>query len=200
MCGKYGYYARDCKNKKSQSEENGFQIDDNTIAIVSEIMEIKGKVQGWRYDTCATVHVSYDKTTFKTYYEVIDGQDVQMGNEGRSVVVVMGTVELKFIYGNKVNLINVLHNLDMNKNLVSENILGKLGIKSIYELSKLILTHNGVLVKNGYSMEGMIKLCTINNIINKVSISAYMIEVVSLWHKILSHIGINTMKRLIESG
>jgi hypothetical protein len=36
-------------------------------------MAIKGKVQGWWYDTCATVHVSYDKAAFKTYYEANDG-------------------------------------------------------------------------------------------------------------------------------
>lgn len=45
----------------------------------------------------------------------------------------------------------------------------------------------------------MINLCTIDNIINKISIYAYMIESVSLWPNKLAHIGINTMKRFIKS-
>jgi hypothetical protein len=68
VCGKLGHYARDCRHNKSKNEINAVCANDDIIATVSEIMAIKGKVQGWRYDTCATVHVSYDKAAFKTYY------------------------------------------------------------------------------------------------------------------------------------
>lgn len=61
VCGKHIYYARDCKYNKSQTEANDVQVDDNIVIIFSEIMTIKYKVQGWWYDTCITVHVSYDK-------------------------------------------------------------------------------------------------------------------------------------------
>lgn len=71
----------------------------------------------------------------------------------------------------------------MNMYLVSGDLLGKPGIKSVYESGKLI----------------MIKLCTTDNVINKVSNFSYIIEHVSLWHSRLEHIGINTMKRLIKS-
>lgn len=46
----------------------------------------------------------------------------------------------------------------------------------------------------------MIKLCTIDNIINEISNSAYMLESISLWHSRLAYIGISTMNRLIKSG
>ncbi|KAI5406023.1 hypothetical protein KIW84_052687 [Lathyrus oleraceus] len=114
-------------------------------------------------------HVSYDKTTFKTYTEVNDGQEVQMGNEVRAKVVGTGSVELNFTSGKKVTLVNVLHVPDMNRSLVSRDLLRKPGIKSVYESGKLILTHNGIFVGKGYSAEGMIKLCTTDNIINKIS-------------------------------
>lgn len=72
-------------------------------------MTIKSKVKGWLYDTCATVHVSYDKATFKNYSEVNDVQEVSMGNEVRSRVVGKGPVELNFTSGKRVTLVNVLH-------------------------------------------------------------------------------------------
>lgn len=43
----------------------------------------------------------------------------------------------------------------------------------------------------------MVKLCTIENIFNKVSIFAYMIESIYLWHSRLTRINIRIMKRLI---
>jgi hypothetical protein len=200
VCGKTGHYARDCRHNKSKNEINAVHANDDIIATVSEIMAIKGKVQGWWYDTCATVHVSYDRAAFKTYSETNDGQEVQMGNEVRSKVVGTGSVELNFTSGKKVTLVNVLHVPDMNRNLVSGDLLGKPGIKSVYESGKLILTRNGVFVGKGYSAEGMIKLCTTDNIINEIFNSAYMLESISLWHNRLAHTGISSIKRLIKSG
>lgn len=81
VCEKIGHYARGSRHNKFKNKENVVQENDNIITTVSEILVTKGKVQGRWYDTCTTDHVSYDKTKFKTYYEVIDGQEVQMGNE-----------------------------------------------------------------------------------------------------------------------
>lgn len=64
----------------------------------------------------------------------------------------------------------------MNKNFVSEDLLGKPSIKSVYESGKLILTHNNVFMGKVYSAEGMIKIYTTDNIINKVFIAADMIK------------------------
>lgn len=67
----------------------------------------------------------------------------------------------------------------------------------MYESGKLILTCNGVFVGKGYFSKGMVKLSTIENIFNKVSIFAYMIESIYLWHSRLTRINIRVMKRLI---
>ena len=52
------------------------------------------KGQGWWYDTCANVHVTYDKSLFKTFEDAKGDQEVQMGNEGRSKVLGKGTIEV----------------------------------------------------------------------------------------------------------
>ena len=201
VCGKLGHYARDCRYKKTPRDEavNSVKEEEEIVATVSEINAVHGKVPGWWYDTCATIHVCYDGSLFKTYQEV-DGQEIQMGNEVRSKVIGKGNVELIFTSGKKITLTNVLHVPDMNRNLVSGDLLGKPGIKSVYESGKLILSRNGVFVGKGYSSEGMVKLCTNDNNNNKNVASAYMVDSVSLWHSRLAHVGISTMKRMIKCG
>ena len=55
-------------------------IDEETITTLSNAYVI----QGWWYDTCAIVHVTCDKSPFKTFEDANGEQEVQMGNEGRS--------------------------------------------------------------------------------------------------------------------
>ena len=74
VCGKPGHFARECRHRKGQTNEaNATSTEDEIIAAVSEILEVKNKIPKWWYDTYATVHVSYDKSLFKNYNEVNDG-------------------------------------------------------------------------------------------------------------------------------
>ena len=66
---------------------NHVEDDNEIIAVVSKVNAIQGKVPGWFYDTYATVHVSYDRSLFKTYHEVNDEQEIQIGNESLSKVL-----------------------------------------------------------------------------------------------------------------
>ena len=90
----------------------------------------------------------------------------------------------------------------MNRNFVSRDLFGKLSIKSVFESRKLILSRNGIFVGKDYSTRGMIKLSVITNdqlnVINKDVSFAYVVDSLSLWHNILAHIGISTMKKMIK--
>ncbi|CAL9111731.1 unnamed protein product [Musa textilis] len=125
-----------------------------------------------------------------------------MGNEVCSKVIGKGNVELIFISGKKVTLTNVLHILDMSRNLVSENLLGKPGIKYVFESRKLILSHNETFVGKGYSTEGMVKLSIVDNDseFNKNVASVYIVDSYSLWHNRLAHIGTSTIERMVKCG
>ncbi|RVW74280.1 Retrovirus-related Pol polyprotein from transposon TNT 1-94 [Vitis vinifera] len=124
VCGKPGHYARECRFRKDQKGAMVNAIDEEIIATLSDVCVVQGKVQGWWYDTCATVHVTYDKSLFKTFEDAKGDQEVQMGNEGKSKVLGKGTIEVVFTSGKKVTLTNVLYVPDMNKNLVSGDLLG----------------------------------------------------------------------------
>ena len=54
-------------------------IDDGIIATLSNVCVVQGKLQGWWFDTCTTVHVTYDNSLFKTFEDAKGEQEVQMG-------------------------------------------------------------------------------------------------------------------------
>ncbi|KAL5543240.1 hypothetical protein UlMin_010950 [Ulmus minor] len=98
------------------------------------------KIKGWWYDTCATFYVSYDKSIFKTFDELRSTQEIQMGNENRSKVLGKGSIDLLFTSRKTITLTNVLYVSNMNQNLVSGALLGKPGIKTVYDSENLILS------------------------------------------------------------
>lgn len=94
-------------------------------------------------DTCTMVHFPYYRSLFKTYFEVNGGREIHVENEDRSKVIGEGDVELVFTSKRKITLTNVLHIPNMNRKLESGDFLGKLRIKVVYELGKLVLSRNG---------------------------------------------------------
>ena len=177
-------------------------IDKKIITTLSNVCVIQWKVQRWWYDTCATVHVTYDKSLFKTFENAKDDQEVQMGNEGRSKVLGKDTIEVVFTFGKNITLANVLYIPNMKGNLISGDLLSKPGIKVVFESGKLILSKFGNFVEKDYSCDGMIKLCTNDNINKMTSNSTYMCDSnsLSLWHNRLGHVGLSTIKRIIKCG
>ena len=77
VCGKFDHYARECRFKKDKKPKvNSIVQNEDIVATISEICAIQGKISGWWYDTYAAIHVCYDKSLFKTYKEINDGQEI----------------------------------------------------------------------------------------------------------------------------
>lgn len=200
-CGKKGHYKRDCKFRKrhkgnsqdaaESSKANMIEQETELVALVSDLhigmitelnMAATTKLSDWWYDSGATVHVCNDKSQFKSYEEVVNGQKVLMGDHDSAKVLGKGSVELNFTSGKKLLLVNVLYVPDIIKNLVSANLLCKKGFKVVVESDKIILSKNGLFVGKGYSCDGMFKLS-----INENNVSVYIVESsLSLWHNRLA--------------
>ncbi|KAL6313819.1 hypothetical protein AAG906_010238 [Vitis piasezkii] len=147
VCGKPGHYARECRYRKDQKGAVVNAIDEEIIATLSDVCIVQGK----------------------TFEDAKGDQEVQMGNEGRSKVLGKGTIEVAFTSGKKVTLINVLYVPDMNKNLVSGDLLGKPGIKAVFESGKLILSKSGNF------------LCFACHILNRIPMKKNEISPYELW-------------------
>ncbi|KAL0375666.1 UNVERIFIED_CONTAM: hypothetical protein Scaly_0684200 [Sesamum calycinum] len=96
----------------------------------------------WLYDSGATVHVCNDKNQFKHYEDAAKGQQVLMKNTNTTIVLDKGNVEVQSTSEKKLLLTNVLHVLEIRKNLVSVVVLSKKGLKTVIEADKLIVTKN----------------------------------------------------------
>ncbi|KAL6345172.1 hypothetical protein AAG906_013656 [Vitis piasezkii] len=157
-----------CFVRKDQKGVVVNAIDEEIIATLSDVCVVQGKVQGWWYDTCATVHVTYDKSLFKTFEDAKGDQEVQMGNEGKSKVLGKGTIEVVFTSGKKVTLTNVLYVPDMNKNLVSgiclANRLAHVGLSTIKRIVKC-----GLIACDTKKFENVkyVDLCELNGMLTR---------------------------------
>lgn len=117
------------------------------ISMITELHIAEStKSFDWWYDSGTTVHICNNKSQFKNYEEAVDGQEVLMGNSNTAKVMGKETIELQFISGKKLIFVNVLHVLEIRKNLASANLLCKNDVKVIIESDNLILSKQGVIV------------------------------------------------------
>ncbi|KAA0049683.1 uncharacterized protein E5676_scaffold106G001350 [Cucumis melo var. makuwa] len=86
-------------------------------------------------NTGASLHVCHDLNLFRKYNEVKD-KNILLGDHHTTKVASIGEVELKFTSGKTLVLKEVLHTLEIRKNLVSGYLLNKILKKYNYFDSK----------------------------------------------------------------
>ncbi|KAL5834846.1 hypothetical protein ACOSQ4_014343 [Xanthoceras sorbifolium] len=167
-CNKPGHLARNCRNKH-RSTPLANLTKEQLIAMISEI-NIVGGSKGWWVDTGASRHVCYDRAMFKSYYETVD-KKVLFGDSHSTIIAGTDEVELKFTSGKVVILKDVLHTLEIRKNLVSGYLLNKSGFTQTIGADFYTITKNNIFVGKWYTTDGIFKL---NVEMNKIVPSAYM--------------------------
>ena len=205
VCGKPGHKAQDCRYRKDQNvartnQANINEVDDNLVAIVTEINMVSN-VRGWWIDTGATRHICGDKNLFSEFKQIIDGEQLYMGNSSASNVEGKGNVMLKFTSGKTITLTDVLYVPEIRKNLVSGPMLSKKGFKLVFESDRFILTKAGMYVGKGYLADGLFKLNVmvtnaLNN--NNNNASTYIVDSFNLWHARLGHVNKRSIHRMVN--
>lgn len=128
-------------------------------ALVLE-MKLVNNITNWIVDTRATRHICFSKELFLNYEEVIDEENVYLGDFGTVRVAGKGKVLLKFTSGKSLALQSVLHVPNMCRNLVSGFLLNKAELKIVFESNKIVLSQNGDFVVKGFCHEGLFVLET----------------------------------------
>ena len=150
-------------------------------------------------DIGATRHVCSKKKMFSTYNPVGNGGKIFMENSSTSKIKRIGKVVLKMTTGKFLTLKDVLHMLNIQKNLVSGSLLSKNGFKLVFESDKFSLFKSGMHVGKGYLSNGPFKMnvMTVTDN-NKGASSVYMLESSNVWHGRLGHVNYYTLYRLIN--
>ena len=132
---------------------------ESKAALVSE-MKLVNNITDWVVDTRATRHICFNNELFLNYEEVINEENVYLGDSSIARVARKGKVLLKFTSGKSLALHSNLHVSNMCRNLVSGFLLNKTDLKIVFESKKIILSQNGDFVGKGFCHEGLFVLET----------------------------------------
>ena len=169
---------------------------ESEASLVSK-MKLVNNITDWVVDTGATRHICFSKELFLNYEEVIDEENVYLGDSGTARVARRGKVLLKFTSGKSLALHSVLYVPNMCRNLVSGFLLNKADLKIVFESNKIVLSQNGDFVGKGFCHEGLFMLETdCENMNISSNSSAYIVESLDLWHDRLGHVNVAASERM----
>ncbi|KAL0370798.1 UNVERIFIED_CONTAM: hypothetical protein Sangu_0397900 [Sesamum angustifolium] len=146
-CGKTGYKAYQCYQRKDQQKTNQKQntpqlnlaeIEKIIAAVVLEANLVENKMD-WILDTGASKHFCANNDLFQEFHEASNGECVFMGNSATAGVMGKGKVLLKLTSGKTLALLNVLYVPSLRGNLISGSLLNKTGLKIVREADKPLL-------------------------------------------------------------
>ena len=140
---------------------------ESKAALVSE-MKLVNNITDWVVDTRATRHICFNNELFLNYEEVINEENVYLGDSSIARVARKGKVLLKFTSGKSLALHSVLHVPNMCRNLVSGFLLNKAGLKFFLNLIRLFLVKMVILWARDSVMKAYLclKLILKNTLLN----------------------------------
>ncbi|RVW87939.1 hypothetical protein CK203_033932 [Vitis vinifera] len=96
-------------------------------------------MKDWVVDSGATRHIYGNRSAFTSYTIVKKGEEqVFMGNSRSTLVIGKLKVLLKLTSGKMLALSDVLHVPDIHWNLVSVSLLGKTGVRILFDYDKIV--------------------------------------------------------------
>jgi len=131
----------------------------------------------------------------KDFKDVTNGECVYIENS--TIARVMGKVKilLKFTSGKLLSLSNVLNVSSLHRNLVSNILLNKAGLKIVVGDDKVVISHNGIFVGKRYLNGSLFVLNLASETMNEnSSSSAYIAKYVDLWDGRLGHVNFTSIK------
>ncbi|KAL0349702.1 UNVERIFIED_CONTAM: hypothetical protein Sradi_4119400 [Sesamum radiatum] len=111
--------------------------DDQIIAAVVVEANLVENKDDWILDTGASRQFYSNKALFHELLETTDGECVFMGKSTTAGVWGKGKILLKLTSGKTLALNDVLYVPSLRKNLVSDNLLNKAGLKFVLEFEKM---------------------------------------------------------------
>ena len=151
-------------------------------------------------DSGATRHICGNRSAFISYTTIREeDEQVFMGDSRFTPMIGKWKVLLKLTSGKVIILSDVLHMPNIRWNLVSVSLLGKIGVRILFDSDKIVLTKNDAFVGNYYCNHGLFMLNVFYIINNSASSSsAYIVDSCDIWHSRLGHVDFSYMKKWLN--
>ena len=132
----------------------------------------------WVVDFGVNRHIYGNRNAFTSYTTVKEGEEqVFMGDSRSTPVIDKGKVLLKLTSGKVLAFNDVLNVTNIHWNLVSVSLLGKAGVRILFDSNKIVLTKNDAFVGKSYCNQGLFMLNVYDIINNNTSSSfAYIVD------------------------
>jgi hypothetical protein len=127
---------------------------------------------------------------------------VLVGDNKFVLVVGKEKALLKLTLSKILSLSNVLHVPHFQHNLILVYLLGKAGLKVLFDGGVVTLTKHDVFVgkgPKGYEDQSLLVLNVANTINVNSSSCAYMVDSISIWHDRLGHVNLGYIKKMKET-
>ena len=215
-CDKLGHYATDCPDRllklqeaieKKEKEDNTQEAEDlmmhevvylNEKKIKPSIFEADLDAENlWYLDNGASNHMSGNRSFFIKLDETVTGK-VRFGDDSRINIAGKGSIRFMFKSGEKKVLHNVYFIPDLKSNIISLGQATEAGCE--------VRMKNDLLMLYDRAGQLLVKITRSRNRLYKVIIDVEPIKCLQLvsasdstrWHARLGHIGVDTMKAMIN--
>lgn len=190
-CHKSGHYAKQCKQKSSDTKLTDSSTKESGEAFICEQARVPDS-EIWLTDTGCTEHMSPDKRIFNTYTKFTVPKTVKVGNKESIVAIGYGTVIVKMLIGGKWkrnHLKVVWHVPELARNLLSVISALQKGFKFIADDKKCHFVKDNKIYIVGQTINKLYKLL-MRVVMPQKSARAYMTsaaETLQLWHEHFGH-------------
>lgn len=202
-CNKRGHFAKDCRAKKSnqnqQSNMLAFHVEEN-----ANLIESYDDV--WLLDSGASVHMTFRKDFFFNL-ELFNDENqriVKLGNQQSLKVCGIGTVLIKKLINGQWEeniLKEVIYVPDLRRNLFSEGAIMRLKyVITKRNTSALIYKDNNVVLSATQKSNNLYVM----NFKTIISASCNTVQIpqnsLKVWHERLGHLNVKEIKNMVKSG
>ena len=150
VCGKFGHHVAQCRHRKRNEKSNSkANLAKTKVIIVVKFSKVSmvTNMEDWVVDFGATRHICGNRSAFTSYTTIKEGDEqVFMGDSRSTPMIGKWKVLFKLTSRKVFALSDVLHVPNICWNLVSVFLLGKVGVRILFDSNKIVLTKNDVFV------------------------------------------------------
>lgn len=204
-CRKKGHFARNCPSLKKTNEEQN-ENQRNNSAFNVECQEAlfaapQSDEDKWIMDSGASAHMTHHREFFWKFEET-SKNDVALANKQELPIKGIGTIKIEKLIDGKwyeSTITNVLYVPNLKRNLFSEGVLTKKGMKIIKEQdSAKVIDKKKIVayaIRESNNLYAMLFRTIVNPEANVVSRGD-----LKLWHEHLGHVNVKSLREMIKKN